>query len=76
MLVSFPKNYCPVLTTKLNNTIILRVAMMLIKCSPLLDDICYSNFFSAKNIAIKITENIVLRHYIPQQTLIQSHLSQ
>lgn len=31
--------------------------MLIIKCSPLLDDICYSNFFSEKNIVIKITEN-------------------
>lgn len=31
--------------------------MLIIKCSPLLDDICYSTFFSEKNIVIKITEN-------------------
>lgn len=53
---------------KLNPTLILQVDTMRMKCSPLLDDICYSTFFSEKNIAIKITENTVLRHYLPQHT--------
>lgn len=73
----FQKNYCPELI-KLSNTTILQVDMMLpIKCSPLLDDICYSNFFSAKNILIQITENVALSHYYnPQHTPRQSHHSQ